>query len=959
MAAVLVDHKNPFKVVYSVYQHEYLGYLISAHIVALNAKGGFTLTHQRLLPDNAAEFRSGMDATDERLVNILSEITPQSIVKRNARGETIKASEFFRVRFKGGFRDRIIEIIQKKLNEALQVLTQAGKDLYIFSANGNPAGIKLNLHPEKAQVTFHFQRNRDDINYFPTLEFQDRKLEFPPDLLSAHGKETRILCLEPAWMLLDKDVFRLEGDIDGKKLEPFLSRKFISIPRTIETEFHTKFIEPLLKNSYRIESVGFDITTTRIDPEFRLCIREDPNKLVTFTPEIKYGPHRFPFVAARNPYFVIRTKKEDGILGYDRVFRNLEAEDEMRAFFEGMNGFNTFSSDFSFPREKAFDWLNEFADTIRARNVEMVQDESGEVINFDKPQLVVETKSSGDWFDIHAVVRIGKYEIPFIKFRRNIFQNIRNYKLPDGSSILLPNEWFTDFRHLLEVAEKEEDTLRIRKYQAGLLQQIPNFNKDEFQKLADFESIQSVPKPKGLTADLRPYQQSGFEWLCFLNDYGCGGILADDMGLGKTLQALSFIQHLVEKGQENPILVVMPTSLLYNWHQEALKFAPKLRILVYRGLQREKEIERFHQYDVVISSYGVVRNDEEWLRNYPFSSMILDESQIIKNSQSKTAQALRNFSVRRRISLTGTPIENSTMDLWSQMNFLNPGLLGGETFFRNYYALPIDKEKNAQRAEKLKALIKPFLLRRTKEQVATELPPKVEQVHYCEMSEEQASCYEQEKSKYRNAYLQDLTALGEAKSKFNLLAGLQKLRQIALYPGITGYPEVPSGKFEEVNRMVTEIVEKGSKVLIFSQFVKMLDVLRKEFDSRNLPYAYIDGSVKDRMHEVDKFQNNEDYPIFLISLKAGGTGLTLTAAEYVFILDPWWNPAVERQATDRAHRIGQDKTVFIYRFITLNTIEEKILKLQENKSRIAADIIQVEEEFYKSLSEDDIRLLLD
>jgi SNF2 family DNA or RNA helicase len=959
MAALLVDHKNPFALVYSVYQHEYLGYLISSHIIALNAKGGFTLTHQRILPDNASEFIQGMDEVDQYLVKLLYEITPQVIVKKNSRGEVIKAPEFFRNRFKGMFKERIVESIQKKLNEALTVLTENQKDLYIMASNGNPAGIKLNLHPERAQVIFHFQRNQEDINYYPTLEFQGKKLEFPPDLLSSQGKETKIICAEPSWILLEKDVFRLDGDVDGKKLEPFLSRKFISIPLTIESEFHSKFIEPLLRNSYKIESSGFDIQTIQEVPRFLLCIREEPNQILTLKPEVQYASFRFPFVAARHPFFVQKIKNAQGLVAYQRIERDLKTEEQMRNFLDTLYGINSFNAEFSFTRDKAFDWLMEYADTVRQKGFDIVQDESGETINFDKPQLVIETKSSGDWFDIHAIVKIGRFEIPFLKFKRNIIQNIRHFKLPDGSNILLPNEWFTDFRHLLEVAEKDEDHLRIRKYHAGLLQQVPDFNKEELRKLADFESIQTVEKPKGLTADLRPYQQSGFEWLCFLNEYGCGGILADDMGLGKTLQALCFIQYLVEKTPGSPILVVMPTSLLYNWYQEAIKFAPSLKILVYRGLQREKEIANFPEYDVIISSYGVVRNDEAWLKDFPFATMILDESQIIKNSQSKTAQALRNFSVRRRISLTGTPIENSTMDLWSQMNFLNPGLLGGETFFRNYYANPIDKEQNIVKAEKLKSLIKPFILRRTKEQVATELPPKVEQVHYCEMTEEQASCYEQEKSKYRNAYMQDLSLLGEAKSRFNLLAGLQKLRQVALYPGITGYPDVPSGKFEELNRMVTEIVEKGSKVLIFSQFVKMLDVLQKEFKSRNLKYAYIDGSVKDRMGEVEKFQTQEDIQIFLISLKAGGTGLTLTAAEYVFILDPWWNPAVERQATDRAHRIGQSKTVFIYRFITLNSIEEKILKLQEKKSRIASDIIQVEEEFFKSLTEDDIRHLLD
>lgn len=932
---------------------------MAAYVVELNGKGNLTLTHQRLLPDNMAEFDAGMDETDRKLVNILYEITPQAIIKKNARGEALKAPEFFRNRFKNVFKEKIIEGIQKRMNEALQVLTKYQKDLYIMGHNGNPANVKLNLHSDQATVLFHFYRNEKDINYYPTLKFQGKKLDFPPDPRNGSAKDPILLCTEPTWMLLDKDVFGLEGQIEGKKLEPFLSRKFMSIPLSIEAEFHTKFIEPLLRQSYSIVAEGFEIQKIMEAPRFLLSIREDANQIYTLKPEVMYQEFRYPLVAATYPFLVRREALPEGGFRYYRIKRDLIRETEIKTFLDSLNGMNSFNGEFSFSRDKAYEWLFEHAERVRERGIEIIQDESGDKINFEKPELVISTQASGDWFDIQAVVRIGKFEIPFIKFRRNILQNIRDYKLPDGTSILLPSEWFTDYRHFMEVAEKEEDNFRIRKYQAGLLQQLPDFKKEDLQRLADFESIKEIQKPQGLTASLRPYQQSGFEWLCFLNEFSYGGILADDMGLGKTLQTLCFVQHLVELNPGNPVLIVMPTSLLYNWFQEAKKFTAGLKILVYRGLQREKEIEHFDKYDVIISSYGVTRNDEAWLKDYPFSYMILDESQIIKNNNSKTAQALRNFSVRKRLSLTGTPIENSTMDLWSQMNFLNPGLLGGETFFRNYYANPIDKEHNAARAEKLRALIKPFILRRTKEQVATELPPKVEQVHYCEMTEEQASCYEQEKSKYRNAYLSDLKELGEAKSKFNLLAGLQKLRQIALHPEMTGFPGIPSGKFEELTRMISEIVEKGSKVLIFSQFVKMLDILKKEIVSQNLPFAYIDGSVKDRMAEVDKFQTDPDCRIFLISLKAGGTGLNLTAAEYVFILDPWWNPAAERQATDRAHRIGQQKTVFLYKFISLNTIEEKILKLQEKKSRIASDIIQIEEEFYKSLNEEDIRLLLE
>jgi len=955
-----VENTKPFTPVYSVYNHEYLGTIIGAYVVEVNNKGNLTLTYQRLLPDNREEFDHGLDDTDRRLIDLLHEITPQAIIKRNSRGEMIKAPDFFRNKFKNVFREKIIEGIQKRMNEALRILRDHNKNLYIQGHNGNPANQKIEIHKDKASVLFHFYRNENDINYYPTLKFKGKKLDFPPSHSGNHSKDKDpvLLCMEPAWMLMDKDVFTLEGNIEGKKLEPFLTRKFMSIPLSIEHEFHKKFVEPLLRQSYSVAANGFEIEIVRSQPKYVLSISEESNKIFTLKPEVRYGPYTYPLSIKDYPYHVHREKLPDGEIRYFRILRDINSEINLKKFFDKLEGMDMFQSAFSFTREKAYEWLFDHAELILGQGIEIQQDESGEFLHFQRPELVMETEPLGDWFDIKAIVKIGKFQIPFLKFRRNILQNIREFKLPDGTQVLLPSEWFTDFRHLMEVAEKDDEHLRIRKYHAGLLDQLPGNAKEVLHKLSDFEKIDTVEKPAGLVAELRPYQQSGLDWLNFLNEYSYGGILADDMGLGKTLQTLSFIQLLKERGILYPVLIIMPTSLLYNWHQEAGKFTPDMKILVYRGLQREKEIENFEKYDLVITSYGVARNDESYLRNCPFSYMILDESQVIKNHNSKTAQALRTYSVRKRLTLTGTPIENSTMDLWSQINFLNPGLLGGETFFRNYYATPIDKEQNAERAEKLRGLIKPFILRRTKEQVATELPPKIEQVHYCEMTEEQASCYEEEKSRYRNAYLTDLKEIGEAKSKFNLLAGLQKLRQIALHPGITGFPDVPSGKFEELLRMISEIVEKGSKVLIFSQFVKMLDLLKKEIETQGMPYAYIDGSVKDRMQEVEKFQETSECQIFLISLKAGGTGLNLTAAEYVFILDPWWNPAAERQASDRAHRIGQQKTVFIYKFISRGTIEEKILKLQEKKSKIASDLIQIEEEFYKSLTEDDIKLLL-
>ncbi|WP_426489770.1 SNF2-related protein [Hymenobacter sp. 102] len=428
-----------------------------------------------------------------------------------------------------------------------------------------------------------------------------------------------------------------------------------------------------------------------------------------------------------------------------------------------------------------------------------------------------------------------------------------------------------------------------------------------------------------------------------------------------TIQTLALLLQRKESGAAKGAasLLVMPTSLVYNWMTEAFKFTPALRLLIYTGTYRDKNVEQFADYDVVLTSYGIVRLDTELLKTYKFDYVILDESQAIKNPGSTTSQAVRGLHSRHRLILTGTPVENSTMDLWSQMSFINPGLLGSQAFFRKEFLKPIEKGKDEGKTRRLHALIKPFILRRHKAQVAKELPEKIENLSYCPMTEEQQQCYEETKSFYRNQILQSLEEHGTASTQFMLLQGLTKLRQIANHPRMAHEDyEHESGKLREVVRMIKSVVSEGHKVLVFSQFVKHLDIVRAALDERQIAYAYLDGNTRDRHKEVERFQQTDELRVFLISLKAGGVGLNLTAADYVFILDPWWNPAVEAQAVDRAHRIGQQRTVFTYKFITQNTVEEKILALQNKKIQLVTDLITTDEAIIKSLTREDIEELL-
>jgi SNF2 family DNA or RNA helicase len=430
------------------------------------------------------------------------------------------------------------------------------------------------------------------------------------------------------------------------------------------------------------------------------------------------------------------------------------------------------------------------------------------------------------------------------------------------------------------------------------------------------------------------------------------------MGLGKTLQILTFLQHQVNNNKKDTHLIVLPTTLVFNWQDEIKKFVKNLKVLVHTGINRDKDTKKFAKYNLVIITYGVLMNDIEFLKNFKFNYVILDESQAIKNPQSKRYKAALLLKAKNRIALTGTPIENNTFDLYSQMNFVNPGFLGSQKSFKEEYSTPIDKERDENSTTELHKLIKPFLLRRTKEQVATDLPPKIEDILYCEMETEQRKVYEAFRNKYRDYLMGKFDEQGLNKSKMYVLEGLTKLRQICDSPQLLSGDDVFTSESAKIKILLTHIEDKTNnhKVLVFSQFVKMLDLVKVELERRNISYEYLDGksSGKQRKESVENFQSDDSIKVFLISLKAGGTGLNLTAADYVYLLDPWWNPAVENQAIDRAYRIGQDKKVIAYRMISKGTIEEKIMNIQSRKKKISSDIIQTDDGIFKDLSQDDI-----
>lgn len=976
-----VSTNEPFQIIYSVFEHEYLGYLFESFVVQLDEKGRLTFSHQNISANNADEFSAGLDDVDYQLIKIMDSMQQDAVI-RHFNKKKVKPAEFF---FKVYDKEKGNEMLQKEIHRYLerrraQILEKiTHKELYEMGSDGEPAWRKIDIMQPKASVLFHFRRNEENTHYFPTIKHNGEKVDF-------QYKAGYLVCNEPAYLVVAQKLYAFEKNVEGSKLKPFLNKKFIAIPRKIEENYFNRFVAPLVA-SYDVYAKGFEIKTSKYQPqpiikiselsesahnqirmfndrETSVALAEGRNGKMLFHLQFNYGDEIYKSIAERS--VSVSVEKEGDSYIFYRILRDKEKERAIQQMLAD-KGLPIKSAKCTITKSKAFAWLNAHKEQLETQGFTFTQKQSSDKKYFmGKSSISIEVVESIDWFDIHATVTFGDYEIPFKELQKYILKSKSEIKLPNGELAVIPENWFTEYGELFAFAENGEDEgMKLRKHHLALVQDLESgslarvsMNK-KLQRLRDFSTIEDSPIPKGFKGELRPYQKAGFNWLQFLNEYNFGGCLADDMGLGKTVQTLAMLQAQKERGEQGASLLIMPTSLIYNWEKEAAKFTPKLKVFIYTGTNRKKDHEQFKHYDLILTSYGITRLDVEILQKYYFNYIILDESQAIKNPDSNIARCVRHLNSRRRLILTGTPIENSTLDLWSQMTFANPGLLGNKNFFKDEFLTPIEKKNDEQKTQKLYSLIKPFILRRHKSQVATELPAKIEKVEYSSMTERQEEIYEETKSYFRDQILQDIEKKNGKNNQFILLQGLTKLRQIANHPALVDETYTGgSGKMEDVVHMLESAISKGHKILVFSQFVKHLAIFKDYLQKNNISYAYLDGSTKDRQRQVENFQEDENIRVFLISLKAGGLGLNLTKADYVFMLDPWWNPAIESQAVDRAHRIGQQNKVFTYKFITKNSVEEKILLLQERKKKLASDLITTEESFIKSLSKDDIYSLL-
>lgn len=946
----------PYRLVYSLGRHPYLGYLIEPHIVHLNQNGSYSLSYKRVFSNTVDEFAPALDDLDYELIKLLDEIEQTHIIKRFHK-KPIRPADYFSKIFDAKIYDYVRPKIEQRM---LTFLNKVGdKPLFMMSKDGYPAEQELHIAPSKTSILFHFRRNETETRYFPTLKYEGHRMEFM-------YKDAEVIVNQQAWLLLDNVLYHFDEELEGKKLSPFLNKRYISILRNTEKKYFETFVTGLIEK-HHVYAEGLDIINYReqASPELRIIYSPDGEAQLQLY--FQYGDYSFP-AGGQHAVTVKYVYNEDGDAHqFYRIKRASHWEEKKEAHLQslGLKKADALFSTFV-PKENAMgfrpsaiEWVNEHLAELETQGFHITQSHKDKKFLIGKTSITLEIAEQNDWFDVKAIVRFGPYEFPFTALRQHIIHKQQEFELPNGEIAIIPQEWFSQYEHLFQFSSKK-DEIRLSKLHIGLLNDVSEHTSLTIQrklnKLGEFDEIQEIAPPDKFKGSLRPYQQAGYNWFHFLQQYRFGGLLADDMGLGKTVQTLALLQEQKESlGPQDAktSLLIVPTSLIFNWQKEAEKFVPNLRVHLHTGGNRSKDNFAFSHFDLVITTYGIARIDDELLSSYFFNYIILDESQNIKNPRSKSFSAIKQLKSKHKLALSGTPIENSVADIWSQMHFANPGLLGSYTYFQKEFVQTIEKKKDEEKARRLQAIIKPFVLRRTKSQVATELPPKSEQIFYCSMSEEQLEYYERIKSEYRNALL-DGAFSGKA-SQIALLQGLTKLRQLANHPQMVDKDyHGGSGKFDAAIELMESIIKEGNKLLIFSQFVKHLEIFRSHFDQHKIPYAYLDGSTTDRDLAVKSFKERQDIQVFLISIKAGGVGLNLTEADYVFILDPWWNPAVEQQAIDRSHRIGQVKNVFIYKFISKDSIEEKILALQGMKKSLASSLITTEESFVKALSKEDI-----
>ncbi len=993
-----------YELTFSVERGPFTEYTLVPYAVLLNEKGEHTLTQNRIYSHTASDFGLEPNEGTRGILETLEELEKPELEKKFVKDP---GKNSLNKQWKSKKKRPVIQqYIEKRIARALEGIEE--QDLPLFLGRDDHEKIlhrRLHVTREKINAVFHFDRQPEGIRYHLTISRSGQEID-------PKGRELIIITDHPGWIALDGELFRVDRSLTSKKFKPFSEKDHIIIPKSMEREYFRKFILKAVKYN-RVEAKGFDIKEEEALPEAHLKVERDPmSGQYGFTPYFKYGEDWFHPSDERNKKVDIAFDKHEQV-HMTRTKRKPKWEKEMLEELEPLGlkdrtGGFLVPEDLEEPEKATDDGFYDLIDWLKAHKKELRDlGFRTEALRIDNKKISTaavrmeqKVRYDKDWFDVQAVVRIGNFSFPFTDLREHLLNDIREFRLPDGKIAILPKEWFAKYRSFFQFGKSTAGGLKIAKSQAGLLKTMDKLPRKVHEKVKEFTlegNEGPIDAPEGFKAELRPYQMDGLNWMKRLRKHELGGCLADDMGLGKTVQTLALLLHIKQNeqhrkdpqktletsgeksrgsgsldlfeayqaemtnGEALDSLIVMPSSLVHNWEKEIHKFTPELTAYCHTGNRRARNTKEILGHDIILTTYSTLRNDIALFREMRFDYLILDESQFIKNPSSKTFKALKEVHAASKLVLTGTPIENSLSDLWSQMSVVSPGILGNYNFFRDHFIVPIEQKGDEKKREQLKRIISPFVKRRTKFEVAEDLPPLTEKVFYSEMTAEQKEVYEEEKNKARNTIFENIDKYGRKQATPMIISSLTKLRQISDHPVLCDENfQGGSGKFSDVLHHIESTTQEGHKILIFSQFVKNLELYRDHFKKADIPFSYLTGSStnEERKENIERFRADTDTKLFLISLKAGGVGLNLSEADQVLLLDPWWNPATEKQAISRAHRIGQDKSVFAYKFITIDSVEEKILKLQRKKKDLAEDIIP-EEGPIEYLSEEDLAELLE
>ena len=857
----------------------------------------------------------------------------------------------------------------QNLTAKLDVLRQF--DMPIFSGSRKqPFESLLSFSPHLAQVRFDLSEKENQLTLSLKADVGDK-------IIDLYQKSTEIFGNDPYWLKTETLLAKCADGYPHFLVQKLISKGALLIPKAQKSFFVTNYLVPLLESlPLGGTAVAHQKLNTSLEGKQLYLEEKEGNLAVTL--HFRYGQISLPHTPMypRLTTTLDETSSDAEQLTLLEVHRDPELEE---AVYRGTSSaqyglkYAPKMSDETFVLRSnmtPLDFLLKKLPVLVADGYEVFGEENLKSVRVNRhtPTISFNVSSGIDWFDIQTLIQFGDVPVDLKTIRQSLRRKERFIKLADGTIGEIPEEWLEKYRHLFYLGEQNDDNIRFSNHHLTLLDQllaqadqtqVDAQYRERLQKLRSFEGIAERPLPDGFVGELRPYQKAGLNWLHFLHDFNFGGCLADDMGLGKTVQVLTLLQSLYERDPNlPPNLIVLPRSLLVNWEREAQRFTPNLKIFTHFGKDRPQNTEPFTEAELILTTYGVVRRDIKMLRQFTFHYIILDESQAIKNPNTKIAKSVRLLKSQHRLVMTGTPVENSTFELWSQFAFLNPGLLGSVEYFRSEFSNPIERNNDKTAAELLRKMVYPFILRRTKDQVALDLPPRTDRVMYIEMDKAQRNFYTKTRDNYRAQLLGLIESEGINSARFKVLEGLLRLRQICNHPKLIRQNfRGDSAKMTLLMETLQTLHDEGHKALIFSQFVKMLQLIRDEMDKQGLTYTYLDGHTRKRQERVDKFQNDPNISFFLISLKAGGVGLNLTAADYVIHVDPWWNPAVEMQASDRSHRIGQENPVFVYKLITKDSVEEKILELQQRKQNLVEQLITAESHFLKQLTTEDVQVL--